>query len=191
MQGETDLIHRAQSGDLVAFTQLVRQHDRALFCLIARYVESAEDAKDLFQEVMLRIYRGISKFERRSEFSTWIHRIAVNVCLSHTRNARKVVHVSLDGSDESPGMQAERASIEPPSTEVGPDENAIHTDMWRHVEGALQKLSPRERMVFNLRHYEGRPLREIAGVLECSEGTVKRYLFDATRKMRDQLQHLL
>jgi RNA polymerase sigma-70 factor, ECF subfamily len=191
MQGETDLIHRAQSGDMVAFTQLVRQHDRALFGLIARYVDSAEDAKDLFQDVMLKIYRGISKLERRSEFSTWIHRITVNVCLSHRRNARKAVHISLDGSSDGPGTEAERVSIEPPSTEVSPDENAIHADMWRHVEGALQKLSPRERMVFNLRHYEGRPLREIAGTLGCSEGAVKRYLFDATRKMRDQLQHLL
>jgi RNA polymerase sigma-70 factor, ECF subfamily len=191
MQGETDLIYKAQSGDMMAFTQLVRQHDRAVFTLIARYVNNAEDAKDLFQEVMVKVYRGLSGFELRSEFATWLHRIAVNVCLSHKRSSSNVLHVSLNASGGDQTESGEHTAPEPSSTEISPDQNAIHTDMWRHVEGALQTLSPRERMVFSLRHYEGRPLREIAGTLRCSQGAVKRYLFDATRKMREQLQHLL
>jgi RNA polymerase sigma-70 factor (ECF subfamily) len=190
MQGESDLIHKAQSGDMMAFTELVRQHDRAVFALIARHVNSAEDAKDVFQEVMVKVYRGLARFELRSEFATWVHRIAVNVCLSHRSRARNAQHVSIN----APGDDQDSAESHVPeltSTAAGPDQEAIHTDMWRHVEGALQSLSPRERMVFSLRHYEGRPLREIAGTLGCSEGAVKRYLFDATRKMREQLQHLL
>jgi RNA polymerase sigma-70 factor (ECF subfamily) len=180
----TELISRAQNGDQVAFAELVQQHDRAVFALLARFVRSADDAKDLYQEILIKVYRGLPGFRFQSEFSTWLHRITVNTCLSHRDRKR------ADGS------QHESASIaledeDPPSPEATPDEAAEASDTARRIQQAMQTLSPQQRMVFTLRHYEGRSMKEIAAMLRCTEGTAKRYLFDATRRMRGELGDLL
>jgi len=187
---EFELIRKAQQGDMLAFTELVQRHDRVVFALAARYVTSAEDAKDIFQEVMIKVFHGLPGFRFQSEFSTWLHRITVNVCLTHRSQSRNVLHVPLGppdgGSDNGSGQNARlRSSME------GPDDATINADTANHIQRALQSLSPRQRMVFTLRHFEGHSLKEIAGMLRCREGTVKRYLFTATRRMRDQLHHLL
>src|SRR5215813_3799907 len=80
---DTEVIREAQSGDSSAFDELVHRYDRHVLSIAARYVNQAEDAKDIYQEVFLRVYRGLNKFERRSEFSTWLYRITTNVCLTH------------------------------------------------------------------------------------------------------------
>jgi RNA polymerase sigma-70 factor (ECF subfamily) len=179
----TELIRRAQNGDQVAFAELVQQHDRAVFALLARFVRSADDAKDLYQEILIKVYRGLPGFRFQSEFSTWLHRITVNTCLSH-RDRRR-----------SEGGQNERGSIaleeDPPSPEATPDEAAEAGDTARRIQQAMHILSPQQRMVFTLRHYEGRSMKEIAATLRCAEGTAKRYLFDATRRMRGELGDLL
>ncbi len=185
-----DLVRKAQSGNMGAFTELVRRHDRSVLALVARYVNNAEDAKDIFQEVMIRVFRGLPAFQYRSEFSTWIHRITVNVCLNHKARSKAALHVPFNQPD---GNQADGGTSvrEMPSEDQGPDQAAIRSETWTHVSNALRALSPRERMVFSLRHYEAQSLKEIASTLRCTEGTVKRYLFTATRKMREQLQGLL
>ena len=85
---DTELIRSAQRGDMDAFEELVYRHDKEVFSIAARYVNRAEDAKDIYQEVFLRVYRGLQKFRFQSEFSTWLYRITTNVCLTH-RNHRK------------------------------------------------------------------------------------------------------
>jgi RNA polymerase sigma-70 factor (ECF subfamily) len=190
MNPEADLIRMAQSGDMNAFTELVQRHDREVFALAARYVQSAEDAKDIYQEVMMKVFRGLPGFQFRSEFSTWVHRITVNVCVTHRKRSRRALHVSLD-PDVNHAAGADATTMELRSKDGGPDDVAMNADTADHVRRALQDLSPRQRMVFTLRHYEGRSLKDIAHMLVCTEGTVKRYLFMATHKMRDQLQHLL
>lgn len=187
---ESDLIRQAQSGDMGAFTQLVRRHDREVFALAARYVQSADDAKDIFQEVMIKVFRGLPGFRFRSEFSTWVYRITVNVCLTYRGRSQRAHHVSLDPHAEY-ADEAGSGAAELRSEDGGPDDVAMNADTADHVRRALQTLSPKQRMVFTLRHYEGRSLKDIAHALACTEGTVKRYLFMATRKMRDQLQDLL
>lgn len=188
MTEEKELIVKAQAGDMGAFTELVQRHDRNVIALAARYVNNAEDAKDIFQEVMIKVYRGLPGFQFRSEFSTWIHRITVNACLTHRRRPKSLLHLPLDpgtGREEKTNVQ------ELQSHEREPDQTAIDGDTAEFVQRALAALSPRERMVFTLRHYEGHSLKEIADALRCAEGTVKRYLFTATRKMREQLHPLL
>jgi len=187
---ETELVRKAQSGDMSAFTELVQRHDRSVFALAARYVHSAEDAKDIYQEVLIKVFRGLPGFQHRSEFSTWIHRIAVNVCLSHRGRGKHALQVPLDagtGHDEN----SHSAVRELHSNDGGPERAAIDADTAEHLRRAIASLPPRQRMVFTLRHYEGQSLKEIAGVLRCSEGAVKRYLFMATRRLRDQLHNLL
>ena len=178
----TELIRRAQNGDHVAFAELVQQHDRAVFALLARFVQSSEDAKDLYQEILLKVYRGLPGFRFQSEFSTWVHRITVNTCLSH-RARRRIEPAIHEGA--SPEEQ------DTPSTDATPDEAAVASETAERIHGALQGLSPRQRMVFTLRHYEGNSIKEIAATLRCTEGTAKRYLFDATRRMREALSDLI
>ena len=185
MDQDRELILRAQKGDMAAFNTLVRLHDRPVLALAARYVDNAEDAKDIYQEVMIRVYKGLNRFRLDSEFATWLHRITVNVCLSHRRSSRKEMHVPVHDTGEEGSH-----TLELQSHEAGPDAAAADADTADHVRRALGALSPRQHMVFTLRHYEGRTLKEIANTLQCSEGAVKRYLHTATRRMRTQLEGL-
>lgn len=190
MNTDRQLIQRAQEGDMSAFQELVRKHDRAVFSVAARFVRSSDDAKDIYQEVFIKVYRGLKGFRGQSEFSTWVYRIAMNTCLSHARRStltKSISWESRDADEAEPHSTLERADID----ENSPEREAIGSDHAHHIRRALDALSSQQRLVFTLRHYEGHTLKEIAGMMECSEGTVKRYLFLATRRMRGQLQHLL
>lgn len=180
---DTDLILRAKGGDMAAFEQLVHRYDNHVLSMAASYVNNAEDAKDIYQEVFLRVYRGLKKFELRSEFSTWLYRIATNVCLSHRSRRKRHSHAAIhgeEGDDETHGLESDARSDSP----------ALGAEISEHIEEALNSLSPKQRMVFTLKHYEEYKIREIAQMMKCTEGTVKRYLFTATRKMREQLKHM-
>jgi RNA polymerase sigma-70 factor, ECF subfamily len=182
---EAELVRKAQQGDILAFEQLVFLHDRKFLSIAARYVTTADDAKDIYQEVFLRVYRGLKKFRFKSEFSTWVHRITVNVCLTHRSRSRRTMQtLSLDdrGDEDSEA----HGDIRDPA--VGPDVQAVSADISSNIEKALGSLSPKQKLVFTLRHFEGYKLNEIAVMMNCMEGTVKRYLFTATRRMRDQLK---
>jgi RNA polymerase sigma-70 factor (ECF subfamily) len=189
MNGDSELIRRAQSGDMAAFSELVHRHDKAVLSLAARFVDSAEDAKDIYQEVLIRVFRGLGTFKFKSEFSTWIHRIAVNVCLTHKSRARTGRFTSLDADGDAP-EGALGSAMQVHVDEHRPDIRAARSEAAEHIQNALLTLSPKQRIVFTLRHYDGRPLKEIAKALHCTEGTVKRYLYTATRRMRTRLQHL-
>ena len=184
---DTELIHKAQNGDTGAFEELVYRHDKSVLSIASRYVTSADEAKDIYQEVFLRVFRSLKGFRFRSEFSTWLYRITVNVCLSH-RASKRSYSRSRAHDDESDDEQQADGDIADPAE--GPDLQAVQSEIVDRVGAALAMLGPKHRMVFSLRHLEGYSLKEIAQVMNCAEGTVKRYLFDATRKMRVQLKDL-
>lgn len=187
---EQNLILSAKEGNVGAFELLVQRYDKKVFSIASMYVQSAEDAKDIYQEVFVRVYKGLKKFEGRSEFSTWLYRITTNVCLSHRAKNKKHVHASIDeghDEDESHGASLKETITDNQST----DQRMVNSEITENVERALISLSPKQRMVFTLRHYEGHKLREIAVMMKCSEGTVKKYLFTATERMRTQLKDLM
>ena len=184
---DSDLIQKAQAGDLSAFEQLVHRYDRRVLTIAASYVQSSDDAKDIYQEVFLRVYRALPKFEQRSEFSTWLYRIATNVCLSHRSRSRRHRHVSLDGDSDEDSENPHQGRVAEPSTQ--PDVG--RREIGARVREALTGLSPRQRLVFTMRHYEGYKLREIAEILDLAEGSVKKYLFEATVRLRTQLRDLV
>ena len=190
LPSDQDLIQKAKQGNMVAFEQLVQRYDKRVFTIAASYVQSSEDAKDIYQEVFIRVYRGLPKFEYRSEFSTWLYRVTTNVCLSHRARHKKHEHTSLDQEhEEDEGTtRTMKDSLDGGSST---DQKAMSAEISTHVGEALDRLSPQQRMVFTLRHYEGYKLREIATMMKCSEGTVKKYLFTATKRMRKQLKNLV
>ncbi|MBI5470823.1 MAG: sigma-70 family RNA polymerase sigma factor [Ignavibacteriae bacterium] len=181
---EIELIQRAKAGNIAAFEQLVHQHDKRVFSIAARYVNNAEDAKDIYQEVFIRVYRNLAQFKMESEFTTWLHRIAVNVCLTHRSRKRAYAHVSIDADDDD----QESHAMELRSREAATDQHSVDAEIREHVQNALDELSPKQRLVFTLKHYDGYKLREIADMMKCTEGTVKRYLFLATQQLRRRLK---
>jgi RNA polymerase sigma-70 factor (ECF subfamily) len=185
---DLDLIQRAKRGDMGAIEQLVFRYDKQVLTIAARYVQSSEDAKDIYQEVFLRVFRSLPKFQLRSQFSTWLFRITTNVCLSHRTKRKRHTHASIhqDSDDEHGGAIAEslRDAVET-------DHHAEKTDLAIHVEKALETLSPKQRMVFTMKYYDDYKIREIAEMTGLAEGTVKRYLFAATKKIRRSLHDLL
>ena len=186
-QQETDLIIRAQNGNITAFEELIYKYDRKVLALAMKYVKNEEDAKDIYQDVFIRVFRGIKKFRFSSEFSTWLYRIVVNVCLTYKTRSNRREFISIhpaEGDEEMlPGIEIE-------DKESVPERAVTSSEISEHIDRALELLSPRQKMIFILKHYEGYKLREIAEMLRCGEGTVKKYLFDALRKMRTQLSDL-
>jgi RNA polymerase sigma-70 factor (ECF subfamily) len=183
---DTELIQMAQRGNMEAFETLVRRYDRQVFSIAAGYVTSADDAKDIHQEVFLRVYRGLARFKFRSEFGTWLHRITTNVCLTHRSRLGRDRHLPLDQLIESGSERHPQLHDEATARRMGEDE-----EITRRVGRALERLSPRQRLVFTLRHLEGHKLSEIGRMLGCSDGTVKKHLFEATARMRTELSDFL
>jgi RNA polymerase sigma-70 factor (ECF subfamily) len=151
-------------------------------------VNNAEDAKDIYQEVFLRVYRGLPRFRFQSSFTTWLFRIVTNVCITHRHRHHRHTHQSLDaGSD---GEEQTHGGSDDIADEGTTDRPLLDKEVAACIEDALHLLSPTQRMVFTLRHYQNYRLKEIASMLECSEGAVKKYLFIATRRMREALKEL-
>lgn len=186
---DRELILRAQRGDVAAFEQLVFRYDRQVLNIAASYVNNAEDAKDVYQEVLLRVYRSLRKFQFRSEFSTWLYRITTNVCLTHRSRRKRHTHTSLDQEMESDDAQPHPLS-ETLQHDATTDRLAMDTEISARVQEALEQLSSKQKMVFTLRHYQGYKLKEIAEMMDCTEGTVKKHLFTATQRMREQLKEV-
>ncbi|MEE9451017.1 MAG: RNA polymerase sigma factor [Ignavibacteriaceae bacterium] len=183
---DIELIHQAKQGNENAFEQLVYRYDRTVLSITLKYTGSTDDAKDLYQEIFIRAYRGINNFQLRSEFSTWLYRIAVNVCLSYKSRSKQYLKVSINEEDDDTDF-TKNASEQLVYEGLSPEEAAAGNDLAEIVDAALETLSPRQKITFVLKHYEGYKIREIAKMLNCKEGTVKKYLFEAIKNLRKKL----
>jgi len=181
------LIREAQMGNAASFEQLVHQYDRAVLRLAVHLTGSQEDGQDIYQEAFLRAYINLASFRFECSFYTWIYRIVTNLCLDHLRKRSSrsrdlTTTVSADGEVEDvlDRIPDQRAG-------TSPERSLITGELRKNIRRALGRLSPRERTVFELKHYHGMRLRTVAGILNTTEGTVKNTLFRATHKLRDQL----
>ena len=187
---EAALIRAAQAGDQSAFEQLVQTYDQAVLRLAMNLVRSPEDASDIYQEAFLRVYRNLHSFRFDCSFHTWLYRIVTNLCVDHLRK-RKVrkeestVVATGDGPlDRMDAVHEERA-------EVDPERRLMSRQLSLRIREILGQLTPRERIVFELRHYQGMRLRAIGEVLGTTEEAAKNCLFRATQKMRAALGDFL
>lgn len=185
---DNKLIINAQQGDMSSFEELVYRYDRHVLNIAKSFRNNEDDAKDINQEVFMRVYKGLKNFQFKSEFSTWLFRVTTNVCITH--QSRKKDHDSLNkeiySDDESSITLADTLT-----DNKSADELTFEKDISKHINKALDELSPQQKMVFTLKHFEEYKIREIAEMMQCSEGAVKKYLFTATHKMRDKLKNIM
>ncbi|MBZ5573115.1 MAG: RNA polymerase sigma factor [Acidobacteriia bacterium] len=174
-------------GNASAFEELVHQYDRAVLRLAVHLTGSQEDGQDIYQEAFLRAYINLGSFRFECSFYTWIYRIVTNLCLDHLRKKSSrgrdlTTTISADGEEEQllDRLPDQRAG-------TSPERNMISRELRKCIQRAMERLSPRERVVFELKHYHGLRLRTVAGILNTSEGTIKNTLFRATHKLRAQL----
>ncbi len=183
---DNELLLQAKSGNDAAFEELIYRYDRSVLAIALKYVHDTDEAKDIYQEVFIRVYRGLKNFEMKSEFSTWLIRIATNVCLTHKSRSKKHLQHSIDEQITTEDDEVQKYELA--DVEMDPGEILINLDLGDIIRSAVDSLSAKQRMTFILKHYEGYKIREIADMLNCKEGTVKKYLFDAIRNLRKKLK---
>ena len=184
---EAGLIRAAQGGDRPAFDQLVRAYDHSVLRLANNMLRSPEDARDVYQETFLRVYRNLHTFRFDCSFHTWIYRIATNLCLDQLRK-RKVRREEPAVLETADGIRDRLDSVPEQHVDGDPQRNLYSGQIRRKVREALNELTPRERMVFELRHYEGLRLKNIGEIVGTTEEAAKNCLFRATQKMRVALE---
>ena len=184
---ETALIEAAQKKDPAAFEELVRLYERSVLRLAMNMLRSPEDARDAYQEAFLKAYRKLDTFRFQCSFHTWIYRITTNVCLDQLRRKGVRKEVGVDDRDDAKGLNPLQA-VQEARVEGNPDRAFEGQALAGRIETALEQLSPNERVVFELRHYDGMRLRAIGEAVGISEEAAKNSLFRATHKLRAALR---
>jgi RNA polymerase sigma-70 factor (ECF subfamily) len=184
-QTDAATVALARGGDSEAFRTLVERHSRAVFRLAHRMTGNATDAEDVVQETFLKAYKQLGRFESRANFSTWLHRIAVNcsIDLIRSRPHREAGH---DESD----LDAISAAAEQihESGQRTPERLMLSTEVQDRINSAMSALSQRERAAFVLRHFEGHSIEDISRALGLKSNATKHSIFRAVRKMRAALE---
>lgn len=177
---ETEVIRKAQAGDAACFEALYTHHKRRVFSLCLRMTNNYAQAEDFTQEAFLQLYRKIGSFRGESAFSTWLHRLSVNIILMHWRK-KGLAEVSLE---ETLDPQSEDG----PRKDIGKRDDSLHGSIDRMtLENALSSLAPGYRIIFLLHDVEGYEHNEIAEMLGCSIGNSKSQLHKARMKLRTLL----
>lgn len=179
---EADLIRRAQADDANAFCSLAERYARRIYLLAFHYCRNAQDAEDLSQEVWLKAYQALAGFRAESSFYTWLRRITINAFLNHQRASSfrqqgQTTNVELLDADSETAYASRSTSPETVYTKV----------LFETVMNTLDELTPSQRLMFLLRHYEGMSYDEIAAGMNCSSGTVKKGVSRAIAKLRARL----
>ena len=181
---EAALIRAAQAGDQDAFEQLVRVYDQSVLRLAMNLLRSPEDARDVYQEAFLRVFRNLHNFRFDCSFHTWLYRIVTNLCLDQMRKrkVRREEPSVVAGPGDAPIDRID--TVVEQRVDGDPQRHLFSGQLRKRVKEVLEELTPRERMVFELRHYEGLRLKRIGEMLGTTEEAAKNCLFRATQKMR-------
>ena len=184
---DATLIRESQRGNRAAFEELVRHYDQAVLRLALHITGSETEAQDVYQDAFLKAYRNIGSFRFECSFYTWIYRIVTNLCLDSLRKKQvrkedSATQVDVDG--ETYDLLDQVADARPGAD---PERDLMRRELGATIARALQRLTPRERMVFELKHYQGLKLRTIGEMLNTTEETAKNTLFRATQKLRGSL----
>lgn len=174
----------AKEGNESAFRELYENNYEMIFRLAYRYSRSPQDAEDIMQDTFIKAFKGIKKFDFSvgTNFSAWIYQIGLNCSLDHLRKIKRRksdLTSSLQDIHHEPQMQGS-----------SPEKQAITNQAVFRVKNALDSLSPKQRIIFDLRHLQHKAIKEISERLQCSQSTVKEQLQRAVSKLRNQVEPL-
>ena len=170
MSGNEDahLVKRFKKGDETAFDQIFEKYRVPIYSICYRYTKNDADARDLSQEVFIKVYRNLKNFKERSKLFTWVYRITVNTCISFKRRERRVQPIRETNLRRDPVGEKVRLKVA--------------------IDDALQRLPERQRLSFILRHYEGHTFAEIGEIMGITTGAAKANHHQAVRKLRAYLE---
>ena len=182
------LIARVQKGEIGAFSLIVNKYRERLFSIIYNLTSNREDAADLTQEAFIKAFSSIPRFRNKSNFYTWLYRIAINTTLSHLKKNRYKQFFSLERMDDD-FTQSELVEILTAKTNA--DKPALLNELQEKLNEAMQKLSLKHRTVVILHEIEGMSHQEIAQITNSTEGTVRSRLHYAKKELQSYLQDYL
>jgi RNA polymerase sigma-70 factor (ECF subfamily) len=176
---EKDLVRQAKCGDITAFEQLISGYEKKVFNTAYRFFNNIEDARDISQEIFLKIYLSLRNFKENSSISTWIYRIAVNTCIDYCRKKR---------GEEVPLIE----ELKVPNTKPGvhpttPEQSVERKEMRTAILEAINSLPEDQKACIILRDIQGFSYLEISEILNCSLGTVKSRINRGRRNLRKSL----
>lgn len=184
MTEEMLLVKKAQKGDGKAFEALMDEYFKKIYNIAFRMTNNADDAADITQEIMIKLFKNIASFKGDSKFSTWVYRVATNTCLDELKKIRRNSHTSINAEyDTGEGEM----TFDMPDTQPTPEQYIEKKELSGMVAKAIEKLSAEHRAAIVLRDIRGFSYEEIAAVFKCSVGTVKSRISRA----RGQLKNIL
>lgn len=182
---DIDLMLRVRDGDVEAFELLVELHQGAVVGTVAKMLGGASEAEDIAQQVFIRIWKSAKRYKPQAKFTTWMFTIARNLVFNETRRRKRKPTVSVEEREEESHRQVED------SHSSTPDQEALHAELEKAVDDAIQALPEKQRLAVVLRRYEEMPYDEIAKVLNMSVPAVKSLLFRARTQLKEALERYL
>lgn len=184
------LVENAQKGDRDAFRELVERYQRKVYSICYGMLKNADDSLDVSQEVFIKVYRNIDKFNQQSSFYTWLYRITVNMCIDHIRKNKRAKNVEYDDAISREGDGGDDFMM-PSKLGLNPDKVYGRKELREKMLEALESLSEKHRTILILREVDGLSYEEIADVLNISKGTVMSRLFHARKYFQDAIGEYL
>jgi RNA polymerase sigma-70 factor (ECF subfamily) len=181
------VVAQVLAGDKEAFRVLVERHSRSIYHVVYRMTGNPQDTEEIVQETLLRAYKALARFELRSNFGTWLYRIAVNRTLDFL-NARKMKQKYQ--ITEEPDFEGSNKEVQLTATSPGPDRLLLSAEVKSKIVQAMCLLTPPERVAFTMRHMEGKSIDEISQTLQLKPSAAKNSVFRAVQKLRQQLEPL-
>jgi RNA polymerase sigma-70 factor, ECF subfamily len=179
---DEELVAQSIGGDVESFNQLMLRWERPIYALAYRVIGREEEARDVVQETFLRAFRGIANFRGQAKFSSWIYRIALNLCRDWIRRERRApITPTPEGVD-----LVEMAAAQGPTESI--EDLVARNDMSRAVAIAMARLPEQQRTAIILKEYHGMTFQEIADLQGCPLSTVKTRLYQGLSVLRRQLQ---
>jgi len=175
-QDDPRLIRQAQRGDRQAFAALVRRYEKRVMAVAYRTVGDSDLARDIAQEVFIKVWHALPQFKRGRPFFTWLYRIVINASFDALRREKRFQACPLDHAPEQ--MTRDRQAMDP----------AEHSDLKRVIDGLINRLSHPQRTALMLKEVEGLNAREIASVMHCPHGTVRSHLSHARAQLREWIE---
>jgi len=172
---DLELVEAFRNGDLTGFNELVRRHQERVYWVARRVMGKHDDAADVVQDVFVRMFKALKGFRGDSEFSTWLYRIAMNVSLNAVRAKRVKDFIRYDDTIES-------------RSEELPDAELLRNEYQTVLERAIQRLPPKQKLVFIMRYYDEMPYEQMAKLLKKSVGGLKANYFHALKKVQQYVR---